>query len=113
MNNIFGDNLKAFRESNGLSQEELAKILGTSKQVISRYETNQRSPKIDTVAEYARRLNISISDLTGYNENLPSSDTESMYPDWYNKFLQLSPEQQASVLERIATFEEINHKSEK
>lgn len=47
-----------------MSQEELANLLGTSKQVISRYETAQRSPKVSTVSEYAEKLGVSISELT-------------------------------------------------
>jgi len=61
----FGDNLRKIRNSRGMSQEELADLLGTSKQVISRYETAQRSPKVSTVAEYAEKLGVSISELTG------------------------------------------------
>ena len=34
----FGDKLKKYREEHGISQEQLGAILGTSKQVISRYE---------------------------------------------------------------------------
>lgn len=61
----FGENLRKIRNSRGMSQEEFADLLGTSKQVISRYETAQRSPKVSTVAEYAEKLGVSISELTG------------------------------------------------
>ena len=61
----FGENLRKIRNSRGMSQEEFADLLGTSKQVISRYETAQRSPKVSTVAEYAGKLGVSISELTG------------------------------------------------
>lgn len=61
----FGENLRKIRNSRGMSQDEFADLLGTSKQVISRYETAQRSPKVSTVAEYAEKLGVSISELTG------------------------------------------------
>ena len=61
----FGENLRKIRNMRGMSQEEFADLLGTSKQVISRYETAQRSPKVSTVAEYAEKLGVSISELTG------------------------------------------------
>lgn len=61
----FGENLRKIRNLRGMSQEEFADLLGTSKQVISRYETAQRSPKVSTVAEYAAKLGVSISELTG------------------------------------------------
>lgn len=56
----FGDKLKSLRIKRGLTQEELAEILGTSKQVISRYENNLRSPKVDVVQDYAEKLNVSV-----------------------------------------------------
>ena len=62
-NSTFGDMLKNVRLSRNLSQEEFASLLGTSKQVISRYETGQRIPKITTVQEYADKLNTPLSSL--------------------------------------------------
>lgn len=58
MTEEFGTKLKKIRISRNMSQEDLAKFLGTSKQVISRYETNQRTPKITTAQEYAFKLNV-------------------------------------------------------
>ena len=57
----FGENLKKFRSEKGLSQEELATILGTSKQVLSRYEIGQRVPKISVVQNYANKLNLPLN----------------------------------------------------
>jgi transcriptional regulator with XRE-family HTH domain len=48
-----------------MSQDEFAAILGTSKQVLSRYETNQRAPKIPTVREYAEKLGVSTDYMLG------------------------------------------------
>lgn len=62
--NPFGENLRKIRNAKNMSQEDFADLLGTSKQVISRYENNQRSPKVSTVAEYAEKLGVSISALT-------------------------------------------------
>lgn len=56
----FGEKLKRYREERGISQEQLGIILGTSKQVISRYENNQRSPQLDTVQSYALKLNLPV-----------------------------------------------------
>lgn len=67
----FGEKLKAIRDRRSLSQDELANLLGTSKQVISRYETGQRTPKITTAAEYAKILGISLSALID-DANVPA-----------------------------------------
>lgn len=71
----FGENLKSIRLSRGMSQEEFAKLLGTSKQVISRYETDQRSPKISVAAKIADTLGVSLSMLNGEDE---SSEKEAL-----------------------------------
>lgn len=64
----FGDRLKRLRTSKKLSQDELAEMLNTSKQVISRYENNQRTPKITTASEYAQALGVSLNYLLGEDE---------------------------------------------
>lgn len=61
----FGDRLRAIRKEKGMSQDEFAKLLGTSKQVLSRYEIVQRIPKITQVQEYAKKLNVSADYLMG------------------------------------------------
>lgn len=59
----FGEKLKQLRISRDLSQDEMAVILGTSKQVISRYEKNQRTPRITVATEYAEKLQVPINYL--------------------------------------------------
>jgi len=56
----FGDQLKKYRADNKISQEELAAVLGTSKQVISRYENKQRYPRLSTALLYSDKLSISL-----------------------------------------------------
>ena len=65
----FGNRLKQIRIDRNMSQDDMAKLLGTSKQVISRYETGQRSPKITVAYEYAQRLNVSLSYILGGSPN--------------------------------------------
>jgi len=61
----FADILKRLRMERGLSQDEMAALLGTTKQVISRYETRQRIPRISVVERFAERLGVPVSFLTG------------------------------------------------
>jgi len=69
---VFGENLKRIRESRGMSQSELAKFLGTTRQAINRYERNEREPSIKTAAIYAERLGVSVAHLTGHvDSNIP------------------------------------------
>ena len=61
----FGQRLRAIRKEKGLSQDDFAALLGTSKQVLSRYEIGQRIPKITQVQQYAKALNVSADYLMG------------------------------------------------
>ena len=63
----FCDKLKLLREERNMSLAEFANLLGTSKQVLSRYERGENTPKITTVAHYAKVLNVSITYLTNDN----------------------------------------------
>lgn len=67
--NKFGLILKGIRQDMNLSQEEMAIRLNTTKQVLSRYETGKRIPKISTVAEYAEKLNLPIEIFWGEKTN--------------------------------------------
>lgn len=69
----FGDKLKAIRLERELTQDALADLLGTSKQVISRYENNQRSPKVDVVSRYAEVLSVPIELLLDNAASLPDN----------------------------------------
>lgn len=61
----FGGRLRQLRIDRDMSQEEMGKLLGTSKQVISRYENGLRTPKITIANQYATQLGVSLSYLLG------------------------------------------------
>lgn len=69
----FGENLKKIRMEKKMSQDEMAALLGTSKQVISRYENDLRSPKVSVVGEFAQKLGVTVGVLTGEERPLPSN----------------------------------------
>ena len=51
-----------------MTQDEFAKLLGTSKQILSRYEREDRSPRIEVVRKYAEALKVSADYLLGDEE---------------------------------------------
>lgn len=71
----FGDRIKQIRIEREMSQQELADFLGTSKQVISRYETGQRTPKINIANEYAQKLGVALNYLLGEDSEINSVST--------------------------------------
>ena len=65
----FGERLREISRERRLTQDEFAAILGTSKQILSRYELEQRSPKIEQVKKYAEKLHVSVDYLLGDTES--------------------------------------------
>lgn len=61
----FSETLRRIRFEKHMTQDEFAKLLGTSKQNISRYENGEVSPKISTAAQIAEKLGLSLSELNG------------------------------------------------
>lgn len=61
----FGERLRQIRKERGETQEEFAARIGTSKQVLSRYESGQRIPKISLAEKYAQALSVSVDYLMG------------------------------------------------
>ena len=59
----FNEKLTILRKEKGMNMTEFANLLGTSKQVIARYERGENTPKITTVAHYAEVLGVSLQYL--------------------------------------------------
>lgn len=110
----FCDKLKLLREEREMTLAEFAHLLGTSKQVISRYERGENTPKITTVAHYAKVLNVSLAFLMNDNETdrtVPTSNRQTNTPDepkltegekmLLDLFRQIPEEQQQLVLGMI------------
>ncbi len=65
----FNDRLRLLRLNNGLTQQELGKIVGKSKNNISQYERNARQADDDTKKELAKFFNVSMDYLMGITDN--------------------------------------------
>ena len=61
----FGDNMMLLRKKKKLSQSALGKLIGTSGDVVGRYERGDIKPSIDVVTKIADVLEISIDYLIG------------------------------------------------
>ena len=59
------ERLKLLRESAGLSQEEVAKIIFTSQQYYGKYENGIRPMPMDRYVILAKYYNVSMDYLTG------------------------------------------------
>lgn len=74
----FGTVLREIRQTRHMTQEEMGRLFGTSKQVISRYENGQNSPKIATVKEYAKKLGVPEERMLKTREEMRAMVTPQM-----------------------------------
>ena len=64
---MLGERIANLRKTKGISQEELADVLLTSRQAISKWERGEASPDIDRLKDLAIYFNVSIDYLLGYD----------------------------------------------
>lgn len=69
----FADKLQKFRKEKGMSQENLAAIIGVSRQSVSKWESGQAYPELDKIIALSELFNVTVDNLV---KDTPSS-TES------------------------------------
>lgn len=79
----FGKRLKQIRKERHLTQSQLAEMLGTTKQVISRYEHGDSNPKIELVCKYAEILGVAVDYLL--KDDVSAEPTNEFYEKVTNK----------------------------
>lgn len=62
---MFKDMLKYLRTSHGISQAELARMIGVSNSAIGMYETGEREPNFEIEEKMADYFNVSLDTLRG------------------------------------------------
>ena len=70
-----GNILKSLRKQNGLTQEDLAKLLGTANSTVSMYERDARIPDLETMRTIAEIFRVDMNYLFGYS---PSSEDQKL-----------------------------------
>ena len=67
----FGEKIRTVRESKRMTQDDLAELLRSTKQVISNYENEKRVPKITVAKDIAEVLGVSVVYLC--DDKIPAS----------------------------------------
>lgn len=62
---MFHERVRALRQARGMSQVELAKCLGVTKQSVSNWENDNIQPSIDMLVKVARVFSVSTDYLLG------------------------------------------------
>ena len=68
---MLGERIANLRKDRGISQEELADVLLTSRQAISKWERGESDPDINRLKDLAIYFNVSIDYLLGYDVESP------------------------------------------
>ena len=63
---MFGERLKELRTLKGISQEELGKRLGVTKQTVSNWEIENVTPSLDMFLNIVRSFNTTPNHMLGY-----------------------------------------------
>lgn len=82
-----GETIQRLRTKRRLSQEQLAELVGVSRQAVSKWELNAALPDTDKLVPLARALGVSVDELLGnVSENgvsaTPSPERPPGQPDW-------------------------------
>ena len=82
-----GETIQRLRTKRRLSQEQLAELVGVSRQAVSKWELNAALPDTDKLVPLARALGVSVDELLGnVSENgvsaTPSPEWPPRQPDW-------------------------------
>lgn len=72
----FGENMLTVRKQKGMTQQELGKVIGVDKRVISKYENGQTIPSIKVAIQIAQALQVSLDYLAGSDKSLFIDDQE-------------------------------------
>ena len=75
------DNMMLLRKKKAISQAELGKMIGTSGDVIGRYERGDISPSIEAVAKIADALEVSVDYLIGKTKMELDKETIRRFED--------------------------------
>ena len=65
----FTENLIELRKYHNYSQEELAEMIGVSRQTMSKYETGESLPDIEKCKQLANAFGVTVDDLISYEKD--------------------------------------------
>ena len=68
------NHLKEYRAGLGVNQQEMGRLVGTSRQTISQIERGDYSPSVTLALKLAKECNCTVEDLFEYTEDLESEE---------------------------------------
>jgi len=83
-----GSNIKEYRLKKGLTQKALGELTGKSEAQIGQYERGYRTPKVETLKEVAKALDVSLNALLNLKENESNEQiSKSIFQEKYEDMI--------------------------
>ncbi|MEM8569175.1 MAG: helix-turn-helix transcriptional regulator [Bacteroidota bacterium] len=102
----FAENLKKYRTAKGISQDELAKRIGSHAVQFSRYERGLSAPSIEVVQKISEVLDVSIDELVfgDKDQKIEQTIKDRELISLFQKVELLSDKQRETVKELLNAF---------
>lgn len=94
----FAENLQAIRRDNHLSQEELAEMLGVSRQAVSKWEQGNGYPEVEKLLVLSERLGVSLDHLMGTGDTADSNACDPADADVKDTIRIVSPHEGVTLV---------------
>lgn len=95
-----GKRIRTARQKVGMSQEELAQLIGVTKSTISKYEKGAREPRYDQLQRIADTLNVPIHELFD-GSTMDADGTLHIWPAPQNASDELPAQELEALLEKL------------
>ena len=83
-----GENIKTLRIKKGVTQEQLADVLGVTCAAVSKWERGETYPDITLIFPIAYYFGVSVDELMGYNKDKIGQDIKRILDEFQNAFWQ-------------------------
>jgi transcriptional regulator with XRE-family HTH domain len=103
-----GDKLKNLRKQKGLTQEDLARLLGTANSTVSMYERGARVPDIDTMRRIAEIFRVDMNYLLGHSASFESQNLTEGEQMWMELYHKLSDETRGLLIKTMDSFDSLS-----
>lgn len=111
-NKILGNNIKAYRNAKGWSQEELAHLAGITPAHLGHIERGEGNPTLLTLLSVSNALQVDLSELVKSNVDATVSASTLRLDKLQGEFSELSEDRQREVYGVLKTMLSWNRKNE-
>lgn len=103
MASTLGERIQQTLDARNMTRKELSKRTGLTEAAISRYITNKREPKMITLSNIARALNVSLSELLDVPCDNPA-ELDGAVQLVARSAKEITPEQKKKLIEALVGY---------